>query len=354
MKRKLIFSGIILTMILTFTGLLQLEVSAETEILRATGLIQPVEEKEISAEISGKIEEINYQIGDKIADEPLFSITSQSARKELELAEENLGDTELRLEQERERLHQARIGLELARIQLQDAEAQTLRIPELELEQSRLELESERVEFARLENLYARDALEEASFDQGRFQFELAELAVELSEARLEESEDDREQRRQEARLNFDEAEKSLAIAELSVESAEKAVRQAELDYELAELRLENHKISGPDGYQIITKEFSEGEYISAGQSVFTIIKPEFQVLIEPDERELSQLSPGLEGSAVVEAYPDQPFDVVIDRINPLVDPDRGTLEIYLRIEGDKPDLFPYMAASIEFVLDGE
>ena len=227
-------------------------------------------------------------------------------------------------------------------------------ISELELEQSKLELESERVEFARLENLYARDALEEASFDQGRFQFELAELAVELSRARLEESEDDRDQRQQEARLNYDEAEKNVVIAEISVQSAEKAVSQAELDYDLAKLRLDIHKISGPEGYQIISKEFSEGEYISAGQSVFTVIKPEFQILVEPDERELSQLYPGLQGTAVVESYPEEPFDVIIDKINPLVDPDRGTLEIYLRIEGETPQLFPYMAASIEFILDGE
>ncbi|MFN2364329.1 MAG: efflux RND transporter periplasmic adaptor subunit [Halarsenatibacteraceae bacterium] len=352
MKKKLLLS--ISIIILTLLSLSGTVVTAETEILRATGLIQPVIQIEISPEISGKIENINYQVGDRIKEEPLFTIFNQTARKELKLAEESLADAKLRFAQEEERLLQARINQELANIQLQEAETENLRIPELELEQSRLELESERVEFNRLENLYSRDALEEASFDQGRFKFELAELAVELSQARLEDTKDNIAQRKKETSLNYDEAEKAVVLAELSVQSAEKAVNQAELDYELAELRLDNYSISGPEGYLIIAKEFTEGEYISPGQTVFTIIKPEFEILIEPDERELSQLSPGLEGSAVVESRPDQPFEIVIDRINPLVDPDRGTIEVYLSIEGETPELFPYMAVSIEFVLDGE
>lgn len=354
MKRMFLSINLIFILVLIFGGLFQPGISAETEILRATGLIQPVDQKEISAEISGKIENINYQVGDNLEAEPLFTIINKTARKELELSEESLADSRLRLAQEKEKLNQARIGQELADIQLQDAEAKSLRIPELELEQSRLDLESERVEFNRLENLYTRDALEEASFDQGQFKFELAELAVELSTARLEDTETDISQLQQEARLNYEEAEKAVTLAELSVQSAEKAVRQAELDYELAELRLASYTISGPEGYLITAKEFEEGEYISAGQTVFTVIKPEFQILIEPDERELSLLRPGLQGSAVVESYPDQPFEIVINKINPLVDPDRGTLEIYLSIEEETPELFPYMAVSIEFVLDGE
>lgn len=350
MKKKLLLS----ILILTFISLSGTVVTAQTEILRATGLIQPVNQQEISSEISGKIENINYQVGERIDEEPLFTIFSQTARKELELAEESLADAKLRLAQEAERLLQAEIKQELANLQLQQAEAQNLQIPELELEQSRLELESERVEFNRLENLYSREALEEASFDQGRFKFELAELAVELSQARLEDTEEDIAQRQKEASLNYDEAQKAVVLAELSVQSAEKAVNQAELDYELAELSLANYSISGPEGYLIIAKEFAEGEYISPGQTVFTIIKPEFEILIEPDERELSQLRPGLKGSAVVESRPDQAFEIVIDRINPLVDPDRGTIEVYLSIEGETPELFPYMAVSIEFVLDGE
>ncbi|MFW5790313.1 MAG: efflux RND transporter periplasmic adaptor subunit [Halanaerobiaceae bacterium] len=352
MKKKLLLSISIL--ILTLIILSGAIVSAETEILRATGLIQPVRQIEISPEISGRIENINYQVGDKIKEEPLFTIINQTARKELKLAEESLADAKLRLAQEEERLLQARINQELANIQLQEAETENLKIPELELEQSRLELESERVEFNRLENLYSRDALEEASFDQGRFKFELAELAVELSQARLEDTKEDIAQRKKEASLNYDEAEKAVALAELSIQTAEKAVNQAELDYELAELRFDNYSISGPEGYLIIAKEFTEEEYISPGQTVFTIINPEFEILIEPDERELSQLRPGLKGSAVVESRPDQPFEIVIDRINPLVDPDRGTIEVYLSIEGETPELFPYMAVSIEFVLDGE
>jgi len=352
MKKKVLLS--ISIVILTFISLSGTVVIAETEILRATGLIQPVNQIEISPEVSGKIKNINYQIGDRIKEEPLFTLFSQIARKELELAEESLADAKLRLAQEEERLLQSRINQDLANIQLQEVEAENLEIPELELEQSKLELESERVEFNRLENLYSRDALEEASFDQGRFKFELAELAVELSQARLEDTKDDISQRKKEARLNYEEAEKTVTLADLSVQSAKKAVTQAELDYDLAELRLGNYSISGPEGYLIVAKEFAEGEYITPGQTVFTIIKPEFEILIEPDERELSKLRPGMEGSAVVESRPDQPFDIVIDRINPLVDPDRGTIEVYLSIEGETPELFPYMAVSIEFVLDGE
>ena len=110
MNEKLFNLILFLVLVLTVTGLHQPQVYAETEILRATGLIQPVIQKEISAEISGKIEEVNYQVGDQINDDPLFSIYSQTASKELALAKENLEDAKLRLDQERERLAQARIG----------------------------------------------------------------------------------------------------------------------------------------------------------------------------------------------------------------------------------------------------
>ncbi len=321
----------------------------EADFLRASGYTRPLETVNKSASLSGEIDEMPVSEGDRVGEgDVLFRLDSSQAEKDVQAAESNLKREEALLRAEEQSRQQAEISLRLAEHELERVQNRTRDVLEAEKELAGIELEFEQKEFERAERLYQRDAMEDVEFSRYQFNLDLARQNYNINQKRLEEQQQEDADRVEEARLGVDEAEMSLTAAENQLEAAESRLEGARTDLEQARLALEQHEIRSPGEMIVLEKNVAEDEYVAAGEQAVTLASTELEILIEPDEREAGEIFIGQRGRAVVESYPDRPFDVEVANIAPQVDLDRGILEVQLDILEETPDLLPYMTVSVD------
>lgn len=80
-------------------------------------------------------------------------------------------------------------------------------------------------------------------------------------------------------------------------------------------------------------------------------IDGEMQVVIQPDERNLATLALGQRARASADAFPEQSFDAEVSYIAPAVDPQRGSVEVRLRVPNAPKTLKPDMTISIDLTV---
>jgi HlyD family secretion protein len=75
------------------------------------------------------------------------------------------------------------------------------------------------------------------------------------------------------------------------------------------------------------------------------------ELVASVDERYLSQLQPGQRARVLADAYPQQPFEASLERLAPLVDAQRGAVQVWLRPQGQVPGfLREDMTLSVELL----
>ncbi|QDQ86501.1 efflux RND transporter periplasmic adaptor subunit [Alcaligenaceae bacterium SJ-26] len=74
------------------------------------------------------------------------------------------------------------------------------------------------------------------------------------------------------------------------------------------------------------------GDAVQAGQQLFDIVRlPAVNEAVIPvDEKFLDRLAVGQSAVVIADAFLDRPFQAVVDRISPQVDPQRGTVDVHL------------------------
>ena len=100
---------------------------------------------------------------------------------------------------------------------------------------------------------------------------------------------------------------------------------KAETNHDLAILQLNDVRIRAPAAGTIIQKSVEEGvviqsasQNVSGGTALFTMANlAEMQVRTLVDETDMGQLASGLEAIVSVEAFPDQSFRGMVDKIEP-------------------------------------
>ena len=154
-------------------------------------------------------------------------------------------------------------------------------------------------------------------FNQTEADLAVAQARLEISEAQLERSDKLLEaavitpQEHESSRLEFANSQASLV--------------KAETNHDLAILQLNDVRIRAPTAGTIIQKSVEEGvviqsasQNVSGGTVLFMMANlKEMQVRTLVDETDMGQLASGLEAIVTVEAYPDQMFWGVVDKIEP-------------------------------------
>lgn len=161
------------------------------------------------------------------------------------------------------------------------------------------------------------------------------------------------------SRSTLDKLEQDFARAE-SVYARKLIAREAwerskfELDgaraaHELAALALREAEIRAPIEGVVTQRAVKAGNMIQAGEAAFRITRLdrlEAQVFVP--ERDIHKLAPQQPVSLGVDALPDRVFKGAIERINPVVDPQTGTVKVTVRMAPDQPELRPGMFGRIE------
>lgn len=147
-----------------------------------------------------------------------------------------------------------------------------------------------------------------------------------------------------EARL--DEVTRAVAVAQAQLASAQAQrvanaeqgtdVAQAQAQLALASsataaarARLAQSVVTSPADAKVLTRLVEPGQIVQPGRALLSLalISP-LQLAAQVDERYLEQLQVGQTATALADAYPDQRFAARVQSISPLVDAQRGAIEV--------------------------
>ena len=161
------------------------------------------------------------------------------------------------------------------------------------------------------------------------------------------------------AKRNLDVAESQLKAALLQVESnapngsdylmAQTALSQARATLASANAKLEQTVIHAPADGVLIARNVEAGDVVQPGKELMVLAPAgETQIVVQIDEKNLSQLKLGQKALASADAYPGERFAAELFYINPGIDALRGSVEVKLRVPDSPPYLREDMTVSVD------
>jgi len=144
------------------------------------------------------------------------------------------------------------------------------------------------------------------------------------------------------AKRNLDVAQSQLESARLSVGTygpagsdfvvAQTALAQARAAVEAAQARLDQSVIRAPADGTLIGRNVEPGDVVQPGKELMVLAPAgETQVVVQIDEKNLSQLRLGQSALGSADAYPHERFAAELVYVNPGIDALRGSVEVKLR-----------------------
>jgi len=129
----------------------------------------------------------------------------------------------------------------------------------------------------------------------------------------------------------LDEARRALDVAQAQLGAARAAVQ-------VAQARLAQARIGAPASARVLARAVEPGQIVQPGKPLLTLALHGPTELVAPvDERFLGQLQVGQPAAVVADAYPTQRLAAQVLRIAPLVDAQRGTVEVRLALRQEPP-----------------
>lgn len=98
----------------------------------------------------------------------------------------------------------------------------------------------------------------------------------------------------------------------------------------------------------VLTRNAEPGDVVQPGKVLFEIARQgDTEVLVPLDEKNLGAVALGQPAACIADAFPDRPFKATVAFIAPSVDPQRGTVEVRLRVSPVPGDLRQDMTVSV-------
>lgn len=175
---------------------------------------------------------------------------------------------------------------------------------------------------------------------------ERAELAAALAQAQASERQAAAVQRNAAAELaraqelvqrgflsasRLDEARRAEEVAVAQAALARSAVQAAQV-------RLAQTVVAAPSAARVLARQVEPGQIVSPGRALLTLaLAGPVELVAQVDERYVAQLRPGQAAQVEADAFPGQPFTAQVQSLAPLVDAQRGSLEVKLAVPGEVP-----------------
>jgi HlyD family secretion protein len=199
-----------------------------------------------------------------------------------------------------------------------------------QLLQARANAQAAENERARGESLFQQGFIGQARLDEVRRALEVAQAQVRAAQAQQD--------------ANTTGAERA---------QAESRVAEARAAAELARSRLAQTRIVAPADALLLQRLAEPGQIVQPGARLAELALREApQLVAQVDEKFLGQLAPGQAASVVADAYPGRAFEARVAHIAPLVDAQRGSVEVKLALPAPPEFLRDDLTVSVE-VLTG-
>jgi HlyD family secretion protein len=133
---------------------------------------------------------------------------------------------------------------------------------------------------------------------------------------------------------------------------AASAVRESEARLAATQVRLAQTRVLASQPGVVLERHVDAGDIVRTGDQLLELAgDSDTEILIEPDERNLAWLRLGQTAKASADAYPDVTFDAQITYIAPVVDRQRGSIEVRLRVPDSPATLRPDMTVSVDLTV---
>ncbi len=300
----------------------RLDPTAPTPILTAGGYVVPHRKIELSPKITGRIEWIGVDKGDKVRQ----------------------GQVLIRLEQSefRAQVNQARAALEQARHRL--AELETGSRPQ-EIEQARAAVQQAQANVAnaertlrRMRELHAEGAVAEQQVDDARTAYEVALAQLRVATEGLDMT--------------------KVGPRREQIDQASAAARQAEASLALALANLRNTEIRAPEDGTILERLAEIGETVTTGVTATRGAKSaivsmanltDLRVELDINQNDLRRLRLGLPAQVALDAYPDRPYQGILVEMAPEANRQKATLQVKVKVRTPDELIRPEMNARVTF-----
>ncbi len=291
-------------------SVLELTAAPLRQSLQFSARVESPRRVELGSTLTGRVQSVSLREGERVKQGQVL------------LA---LDDSEWRATAE-----QARAQAQQARERLRGQREQGLVAAEAQRAQAAAQQAAARRDYQRNEELVAAGFLSPARLDDSRRALDTADAALRAADAALQGQAGSG-------------AEAAAALAQWR--AAEAAVQAAEA--KLAQARL----LAVGDGV-LLARHAEPGQIVQPGKALLVqSVEGPPELVASVDERYLSQLQPGQRARVLADAYPQQPFDARLERLAPLVDAQRGAVQVWLRPQGQVPAfLREDMTLSVELV----
>lgn len=130
------------------------------------------------------------------------------------------------------------------------------------------------------------------------------------------------------------------------------ALLQSQAQLTAAQARLSQTRLVALQPGLVLSRDVEPGDVVQPGRTLMTIAADsETQLVITPDERNLARIRLGQHARASADAYPSRVFDAVVSYIAPAIDPQRGSVEVRLRVADPPDELKPDMTVSVDLTV---
>lgn len=145
-----------------------------------------------------------------------------------------------------------------------------------------------------------------------------------------------------------------LSSAPLGADSrvALTALLQAQAQLNAANVRLAQTRMTALHDGVVLSRSVEPGDVVQPARTLLVMaVDADAQLVFQPDERNLAFIALGQKARASADAYPDRLFDAEVSYIAPSIDPQRGSVEVRLRVIDPPPFLKPDMTVSVDLAV---
>lgn len=275
----------------------------------ATGRLNAPARMDVGSDVSATVVEVTVREGDRVrAGQVLVRLQDSEARAAVQQAQGALSEARGRAVQ------QSTVSAPVANQAVVQAQA-SLQVAERE--------------YQRAKELVAQGFFSQQKLDDARRVLDTSRSALES--ARLQSSAN------------------QVSGVEASLAASRMAQAQAALDAALA--RLARLQVTAPLDAVVLNRMVEPGSLAQPGKALLSLAaqgQPRIDASV--DEKHLRLLKLGMPAKALADAFVGQPFDAQLAYIAPVVDPQRGTVDV--RLDVPKPPAFlkPDMTVSVELL----
>lgn len=119
-----------------------------------------------------------------------------------------------------------------------------------------------------------------------------------------------------------------------------------------AKVRLAQTRLVALQSGTVLTRSVEPGDVVQPARTLLVVAADaSVQLVVQPDERNLSWIRLGQKARASADAYPQQAFEAVVSYIAPSIDPQRGSVEVRLEVPAPPAYLKPDMTVSVDLTV---